>query len=115
MKRTLDDSDAESSENDKRARNTSPCSDMFIILSAEDGSSLSLVNPFLLGKTIKLQVASASELRKLRNGTILVKAADEKQAKAFRKMEKIGEVRFKVEIHFSLNYRRQKQGACLLF
>ena len=117
MKRTLDDPGAESSENDKRARNTSPCSDRFFILSATDGSTLSSVNPFLLGKTIKVQVGSVSELRKLRNGTILVKTADEKQAKALQKVKKIGEVHVKVEVHRSLNYckgvvKSRELGCC---
>ena len=113
MKRTLDDPGAESSENDKRARNTSPCSDRFIILSATDGSTLSSVNPFLLGKTIKVQVGSVSELRKLRNGTILVKTADEKQAKALQKVKKIGEVDVKVRfiVHLTIVKASSKAGS----
>ena len=104
MKRTLDDSETESLENEKRARNSSPSNDRFFILSAADGSDLSTINPFLLGKAVKLQAGSVAELRKLRNGTVLVKTADSKQASAIQKMERIGETRIKVEVHRSLNH-----------
>lgn len=106
MKRTLDDSDIEASDHDKRARQTSPCNDRFFILSAADGSSLSAINPFLLGKAVEIQVSSVAELRKLRNGTILIKAADSKQATALQKMKRIGETDIKVEVHRSLNFSK---------
>jgi len=49
---------------EKKARNSSPFSDRYLVLSAKDSSSFSSVSPFLLNnyKVIKLQVGSVAEI-----------------------------------------------------
>jgi len=107
-KRTFHESNADSSDHDnheKKAKNSSsPCSDKYFILSAADGSSLSLMSPFLLGKAVKLQAGSVADIRKLRNGPVLIEIKDTKQAAALQRLEKIQEIPVKVDAHRTLNY-----------
>jgi len=97
-KRTFHESNADSSDHDnheKKTRNSSsPCTDKYFLLSAADGSNLSLMSPFLLGKAV-------ADIRKLRNGTVLIKTRDAKQAAA---LQKIQEIHVKVDAHRTLNY-----------
>jgi len=80
----------------KRARNESTssdslCNDRYFILSATGDfhQSLSSVSPFLLGKALKTQAGSISEVRKLGNGTVLAKVEDAHQAAVLQQMDKI--------------------------
>ena len=110
-KRSLDESEVHSADHDrdnegKKARCSSPCSDKYFILSAADGSSLSSISPFLLGKAVKVQAGSVADIRKLRNGTILVQTKDTKQADALQRLKKVGDTSIKVEAHRTLNYSK---------
>ena len=109
-KRTFRESNADSSDHDnheKKARNwSSPCTDKYFVLSATDGSSLSLMLPFLLGKAVKLQALPVADIHKLRNGTVLIKTRDVKQAAALQRLEKIQEIPVKVDAHRTLNYSK---------
>jgi len=109
-KRTFHESNADSSDHnnhEKKAKvSSSPCSDKYFILSAADGSSLSLMSPFLLGKAVKLQAGSVANIRKLRNGTVLIKTKDTKQAAPLQRLEKIQEIPVKVDAERTLNYSK---------
>jgi len=91
-KRSLGESETDSLDCDnegKKAQCLSPCSDKYFVLSAGDGSNLSFVSSFLLGKAVKVQAGSVANIRKLRNGTILVKTKDQKQADALQHLKKV--------------------------
>jgi len=99
-----DDQLSDSGNIEKRARNSSASSDRYFILSASDGSGLSSISPFILGKAIKLQAGPVADVRKLRNGTVLIKTRDDRQAAAVQGLHKIGETSVKVAAHRTLNY-----------
>jgi len=64
------------------------------------------MSPFLLGKAVKLQAGSVANIRKLRNGTVLIKTKDTKQAAALQQLEKIQEIPVKVDAERTLNYSK---------
>jgi len=55
---------------------------------------------------VKVQAGSVADIQKLRNGTILVKTKDEKQAGALLCLRKVGDTSIKVDAHRSLNYSK---------
>jgi len=106
-KRQFGESVVDSPDHDKegkKARCSSPCSDKYFVLSAADGSNLSFISPFLLGKAVKVQAGSVADTRRFRTGTILVKTKDEKQADALLHLRKVGDTSIKIDAHRSLSY-----------
>jgi len=55
---------------------------------------------------VQLQAGSVADIRKLRNGTVLIKTKDSKQAAALQRLERIQEIPVKVDAHRTLNYCR---------
>jgi len=53
-----------------------------------------------------MQAGSTCQIWKLRNGTVLVKTRDAKQADALQQMEKISDIQININAHKTLNHRK---------
>ena len=70
----------------------------------EEGKNLQHVSPFLINKAFVGAGGSPKSIRKLRNGTLLIEATNEKQAKTFLKMRSFyNQIPIVVEPHTTLN------------
>ncbi|XP_046685447.1 uncharacterized protein LOC124371177 [Homalodisca vitripennis] len=111
-KRQLSDSDCELDQNKQRKLENKQTDDeinmptpLFLVLShKEDGKTLTKVSPFLIHKSLVACGGQPKSIRKLRNGTILVEAANCIQSKKFLKMTSFfDQVPITVQPHASLN------------
>ncbi|XP_046685728.1 uncharacterized protein LOC124371444 [Homalodisca vitripennis] len=78
---------------------------LFLIIShKEEGKSLSKISPFIINKALVNTAGQPKSIRKLRNGTILVEAANCGQAKKLLQMQRFfDQVEINVKPHPSLN------------
>lgn len=74
----------------------------FFVLSLKEGSFMS-VSPISIHKTILSMVGDVKAIKKCKNGKLLFKTANAKQAVLVVRLEKIGEMEITVAPHYSLS------------
>lgn len=77
----------------------------FIVLEATSNIPLTKMSPFIIQKVISSKI-TPKNVKKLRNGTILVEVQNKKQAKTLLQLQKLHETNIKAYPHQTLNYSK---------
>jgi len=75
----------------------------FFILEALDGSSLARLSPFAIEKAIQGSLGTVNQVKKLRNGKLLVEISRPSQATNIRKITNLASIPVSISEHRSLN------------
>lgn len=78
----------------------------FLVVTRVDGESFYNVNPFVISDAIENSAGEVEFMRKLRNGSILIKTKTEAQSKLILSMTAVGPHGIKVSSHGSLNFSK---------
>ena len=75
----------------------------FVVQSLEHGKTFSNVSPFVIEKTIFSVIGKTNNIKKLRDGKLLVEIIREKQGKNLQKLESFCDIKCTVSPHKTLN------------
>lgn len=84
-----------------------PVSPTFLIIERTDEEDFSKVSPFLISKFLNGYAGELKNVKKLKNGTMLIETSNGKQSEKLMKCENFaGQFPIKVSIHSSLNFSK---------
>lgn len=78
---------------------------VFLIIKRTEGS-FEKISPFYIQKGLEGLAGNLKNVKRLRNGTLLVETANSQQAANLRKAQCLGEYKIETELHSSLNYSK---------
>lgn len=81
--------------------------EFYIMSHAVDGQNLKMASPFVIETSIRQSIGEGSITKRLRDGTLLIKCKNEKQAKQLTTMKSLGgQYDVKIEEHKTLNHSK---------
>ena len=82
-------------------------SPQYLVATRVDGESFMPVNPFLISKSIEGVAGDVDEMKKLRDGSVLIKTLNEDQSQKLMNCKNFGEYEVAITGHKSLNSCRR--------
>ena len=92
-----------SQNDDEQATTSSIVYDKFFVIQATSDKTLSRISPFAIEKSFKAAVGTAQNVRRLRDGNILVEVANAAQSRSIINLHTLAECPVSVSPHRSLN------------